>query len=110
MTPRPSPNRTLHLAAGQAVAVVAARGTRLAVGSGRAWLTRERDARDFVLPAGRDFSCDGDEVLVVQMLAAGTLTIELAAARPAGLAHRLHGLLGCLRGALSPAAASAVHF
>lgn len=99
----PSPMQTLHLAAGQMVAVAAARGTRLAIRSGRAWLTRERDERDFVLPAGRAFTSDGDNVFVVQMLAAGTLAIDIAAARPAGFAHRLRGLFGCLRGALSPA-------
>lgn len=97
MTTR-SPNRILRLAAGQTVAVAATRGTRLDVDGGRAWLTRERDERDFVLPAGRAFTSDGDDVLVVQMLAAGTLAIDVAAARPAGFAHRLRGLLSCLRG------------
>lgn len=97
MTTR-SPNRILRLAAGQTVAVAVTRGTRLAVDGGRAWLTRERDERDFMLPAGRAFACDGDDVLVVQMLTAGTLAIDVAAARPAGFAHRLRGLLSCLRG------------
>ena len=109
MTTR-SPIRNLRLAAGQTVAVAAVRGTRLAVASGRAWLTREDDERDFVLPAGRSFTCDGDEVLVVQMLAAGTLAIDAAGVRQVGFTQQLRGLFGRLRGALSPAAAPAIQF
>lgn len=101
-----TPIRTIRLAAGQTTTVVAVRGTRLAVGGGRAWLTRERDERDFVLPAGRDFICDGDEVLVVQMLAAGTLTMAAGVVRPS-TAGWLRTLSGRLRGALSPASVPA---
>ncbi len=105
MRPR-IPIRTLRLAAGQTATVAAMRGTRLAVGGGHAWLTRERDERDFVLPAGRSFTCDGDEVLVVQMLASGTLTIDAGAVRPAA-AGWLRTLSGRLCGALPPAAVPA---
>ena len=45
--------QTLRLARGQSIATCARRGTRITVCSGCAWLTVERDARDFVLTAGR---------------------------------------------------------
>jgi hypothetical protein len=68
--------RTISLAAGQVIAARPARGTRIVVESGRAWLTVERDGRDFVLTTGRQFTCEADNALVVvEMLDAGALTL-----------------------------------
>ncbi len=93
--------QTLRLAGGQSIATRASRGTRITVCSGCAWLTVERDARDFVLTAGRVFTCDADDVLVVvEMLASGSLTISPAGARSAASVPRWRSLANRLRGAL----------
>lgn len=93
--------QTLRLAVRQSIVTCASRGTRITVCSGCAWLTVERDARDFVLTAGRVFTCDADDVLVVvEMLTSGSLTISPAGAHTATSVPRWRSLANRLRGAL----------
>ena len=74
--------RTLRIAGRQAIAVPTVRGSRVEVTGGRAWLTIERDERDFVLPSGGVFDCDIDGLLVIEMLDEGTLTVAVSSLLP----------------------------
>ncbi len=74
--------RTLRIAGRQAIAVPTVRGSRVEVTGGRAWLTIERDERDFVLPSGGVFDCDIDGLLVIEMLDEGTLTVAVSSSAP----------------------------
>lgn len=100
-------HRTLPLAAGALVALRVPRGTRLGVGRGKAWITVEGDFRDHIVPAGRAITCDDDSALViVEMLAAGDVTIERPCP-PAPDAQAFGPLFNRLRESLHPAPGAA---
>ena len=60
-----TPRATLPIAAGHSARLQNARGTRLRVRSGTAWITLDNDRRDIVLEAGEAYTVDSDARRVI---------------------------------------------
>jgi hypothetical protein len=59
---------SVHLGAGETISIIDGKGARVAVASGRVWITQEHDPRDVLLSTGQSFELDRDGTAIVEAL------------------------------------------
>ena len=66
----------VHLAEGETISVIDAKGARVAVTRGRIWVTQEHDIRDVMLTTGQSFILDRDGTAVVEALLDAEIALD----------------------------------
>jgi len=66
----------VRLGAGETISVIDGKGARVAVTSGRVWVTQEHDIRDVMLTRGQSFVLDRDGTAIVEALADAEIALD----------------------------------
>jgi hypothetical protein len=66
----------VRLAEGETISVIDGKGARVAVTSGRVWVTQEHDIRDVLLKVGQSFVLDRNGTAIVEALKDAEIALE----------------------------------
>lgn len=66
----------VRLSEGETISVIDGKGARVAVTSGRVWVTQEHDIRDVLLKVGQSFVLDRNGTAIVEALKDAEIALE----------------------------------